>query len=60
MKNVQYHARDADELILWLDCDREGENICFEVMQVTKFHLQAKDKDGYHKVYRAKFSGKDL
>ena len=40
-------------LVLWLDCDREGENICYEVMSSTVPHMSDRLQT---KVYRAKFS----
>ena len=44
-------------LFLWLDCDREGENICFEVLAVTEPMLTPNDLGGYHgNVFRARFS----
>ena len=48
-------SRGASQLVLWLDCDREGENICFEVLDNTERFLQ-KPPRGAQQVYRARFS----
>lgn len=43
--NLEQEARRADMLVIWTDCDREGENIGWEIVQVcqkVKRHLQVK------------------
>ena len=46
-------SNGKDILCLWLDCDREGENICYEVIYNTLPYMNPKE---YQQVYRAFFS----
>ncbi|XP_056602830.1 DNA topoisomerase 3-beta-1 isoform X2 [Triplophysa dalaica] len=55
VKFLQVEAKGCDYVVLWLDCDKEGENICFEVLDAIQPFM---NKPYGHEctVYRAKFS----
>ncbi|CAJ0877769.1 5906_t:CDS:10 [Entrophospora sp. SA101] len=57
-KHLNNESKNIDYLVLWLDCDREGENICFEVID-NVIHNMKSSIDGKTKnqrILRAKFS----
>ena len=51
---LQHEGKGVDYIVLWLDCDKEGENICFEVLDCVKPVMNR--RSGTKTVYRAKFS----
>ena len=52
-KFLESEARGCEYIVLWLDCDKEGENICFEVLDCVSGAMKRLDKKT---VFRAKFS----
>lgn len=54
VKHLEREAKGMDYLVLWLDCDREGENICFEVIKCVE-HSMKKGVRG-QTIFRARFS----
>ena len=52
--NIKRHARQADLLYIWTDCDREGEHIGTEIRSVAAQSNQALGRAG--RTVRARFS----
>lgn len=55
MKHLEKEASGMEYLVLWLDCDREGENICFEVIRCVGKHMKRAPVLGRN-ILRARFS----
>eukprot|EP00929_Paragymnodinium_shiwhaense_P013359 TRINITY_DN121220_c0_g1_i1.p1 TRINITY_DN121220_c0_g1~~TRINITY_DN121220_c0_g1_i1.p1 ORF type:complete len:858 (+),score=186.81 TRINITY_DN121220_c0_g1_i1:105-2678(+) len=53
-RHLSKEGKGCSYLVLWLDCDREGENICYEVMENIEPVLT--NVPGQQQVWRAKFS----
>jgi DNA topoisomerase-3 len=53
VSHLKKEAEGCSYLVLWLDNDKEGENICFEVVDITSAHLL---KLNGQQIFRAKFS----
>uniref|UniRef100_G1QHD0 DNA topoisomerase n=1 Tax=Nomascus leucogenys TaxID=61853 RepID=G1QHD0_NOMLE len=55
VKFLQVEGRGCDYIVLWLDCDKEGENICFEVLDAV-LPVMNKAHGGEKTVFQARFS----
>ncbi|XP_067654997.1 DNA topoisomerase 3-beta-1-like [Haliotis asinina] len=50
---LRKEGQGVDYLVLWLDCDKEGENICFEVIDCVEPMM---NRAHGQQIFRAKFS----
>ncbi len=55
VRHLEKEAEGITYLVLWLDNDKEGENICFEVLEICKKSMK-KDPSIPNQILRAKFS----
>ena len=57
VSHLQNEAKGVDFIVLWMDCDREGENINFEVLDCCMHCMRGGGGVAhYDRVYRAYFS----
>mmetsp|Transcript_6890 Transcript_6890/g.19941 ORF Transcript_6890/g.19941 Transcript_6890/m.19941 type:complete len:878 (+) Transcript_6890:797-3430(+) len=57
VSHLQNEAKGVDFIVLWMDCDREGENINFEVLDCCMHCMKGGGGVAhYDRVYRAYFS----
>ncbi|GKY93229.1 hypothetical protein MPSEU_000290600 [Mayamaea pseudoterrestris] len=57
VRHLQTEAKGVDFIVLWMDCDREGENINYEVLDCTMHLMKAGGSAAnFDRVYRAHFS----
>ena len=47
-----FQARGVDYIVLWLDCDKEGENICFEVLDCVQGVMNRNVPGQVSRIYR--------
>jgi DNA topoisomerase-3 len=53
IRHIKKEAENITYLVLWLDNDKEGENICFEIVDIASPVML---KKSFQQVFRAKFS----
>lgn len=58
VRHLETVGKGADFVVLWMDCDREGENINFEVLGIVMPVMKngGKNDRTFARVYRAHFS----
>ena len=58
VKHLETAGKGCDFVVLWMDCDREGENINFEVLGIVMPVMKngGKNDRTFARVYRAHFS----